>query len=431
MIPASENFFSFEFSALDFTAPAKNRYAYMLEGFDEQWNYSSGRRYASYTNLNGGDYRFRVKASNNDGVWNEEGVVIGVRIMPPFWRRESFLLILGLMVLAFLVGGHQYRMRDIKRNQRNLTLTADRQTDAIRGAHQRLAEEVRKAGIAEMTTGVLHNIGNILTTVSTSAAELRAIIQRSKLEQFRAVNNMMADHKGNLSSYLQSDPKGRLIPEFLKKVERQFHRENESIDKETEMLLDKIALMAQAVSMEQSYVSSFDRKAQMHLTELIDNALSLQEPSLKKRNIEVIRKYQTQPPCNLETVKLVHVVTNLIKNAADALTARPPNAEGRRLEVQVTPLDAEFNMILIKDNGCGISPENQAKLFEFGFTTKADGHGFGLHSCRATMREMGGDIRAESEGQNRGTTFFLKVPIMSKSVSRKGHQSFPNHLSEN
>ncbi|CAM2005814.1 sensor histidine kinase [Acanthopleuribacter pedis] len=414
LIPHGDNFFSFNFSALDFTAPLKNRYAFKLEGFDDRWNQNSGRRYASYTNLPSGDYRFRVKASNNDGVWNEEGVVIPVRIVPPWWARDSVLGVLVVLAVILAVVAYRYRMRDLKHQQKRLAGEADRHTDALRGAHQKLAEEVRKAGIAEMTTGVLHNIGNILTTVSTSTSELRSVLSRSKMEQFAMVNKMLADQRGRIPDFLQEDPKGKLIPEFLTKVARQFERESQKITHETDKLLDKVALMAQAVSMEQSYVSSFDRKEQVDLTELMDNALSMLESSLKKRNIQIIRSYETTPPCNLETVKLVHVVTNIINNAADALSQKGPSAEGRWIKLRVRPLNGEFNEIQIVDNGCGISKSNLARMFEFGFTTKTNGHGFGLHSCRATMKEMGGDISIHSEGVDQGTTIALTVPITSR-----------------
>jgi len=81
-----DNFFSFEFSALDYTIPEKNQYAYMLQGFDREWIYSSTRRYASYTNLDPGDYIFRVKGSNSDGIWNEVGTSVRITITPPWWR---------------------------------------------------------------------------------------------------------------------------------------------------------------------------------------------------------------------------------------------------------------------------------------------------------------------------------------------------------
>ena len=119
-IPLSyrDNFISFDFSALDFNAPEKNQYAYMLEGVDKDWVYAGTRRYASYTNLQGGDYTFRVKASNNDGVWSDQATTVHIHITPPFWQTWWFLGLIGVMVISGAVGGYQLRVRDIQARNR-------------------------------------------------------------------------------------------------------------------------------------------------------------------------------------------------------------------------------------------------------------------------------------------------------------------------
>lgn len=113
-----QNFFSFRFSALDYTQPSKNRYAYKLEGFDEDWVNSGVRRYASYTNLDPGDYVFRVRGSNNDGVWNEAGTSLRIIVYPPFWQTWWFRLLLLLAVAAMLLGIHRYRIHRINELQK-------------------------------------------------------------------------------------------------------------------------------------------------------------------------------------------------------------------------------------------------------------------------------------------------------------------------
>jgi signal transduction histidine kinase/ligand-binding sensor domain-containing protein len=113
-IPATDNFFSFEFAALDYTNPQKNQYAYKLEGFDTDWNYSGTRRYASYTNLEGGRYIFRVKGTNSDGLWNEEGVSVRVTITPPFWKTLWFRFLAAATVILLAGFGYKYRVRNIQ-----------------------------------------------------------------------------------------------------------------------------------------------------------------------------------------------------------------------------------------------------------------------------------------------------------------------------
>jgi len=107
----SENFFSFNFVALDYTNPLKNEYAYMLEGFDASWIYCGDRRYASYTNLDPGSYTFRVKAANSDGVWNEKGVSVDIIIAPPFWKTWWFYLLAAIALAALAYVYHSYKLR--------------------------------------------------------------------------------------------------------------------------------------------------------------------------------------------------------------------------------------------------------------------------------------------------------------------------------
>ncbi|MCE5251328.1 histidine kinase [bacterium] len=115
-----DTFISFEFAALDYSSPRKNQYAYMMEGFDQDWIYSGSRRYASYTNLNPGKYVFRVKGSSHDGVWNETGSSIRIRIVPPFWEAEWFRIIAGFSLAGTVLILHQMRVRNVKKQQRVL-----------------------------------------------------------------------------------------------------------------------------------------------------------------------------------------------------------------------------------------------------------------------------------------------------------------------
>ncbi|MGH1365576.1 MAG: sensor histidine kinase [Calditrichia bacterium] len=107
----AENFFSFNFVALDYTNSLKNEYAYRLDGFDRGWIYCDDRRFASYTNLDPGSYTFRVKAANSDGVWNEEGVAVQISIMPPFWKTWWFYLFSACLLAGIAYGYHNYRLR--------------------------------------------------------------------------------------------------------------------------------------------------------------------------------------------------------------------------------------------------------------------------------------------------------------------------------
>lgn len=126
-----DTFISFEFAALDYNAPGKNLYAYQLEGVDKDWVYAGTRRYASYTNLHGGDYIFRVKASNNDGVWNSEGTAIRIHITPPFWQTWWFIGLVCLVAGAGAFGGYRLRVRDVEARNRELVKKVEQRTHEL------------------------------------------------------------------------------------------------------------------------------------------------------------------------------------------------------------------------------------------------------------------------------------------------------------
>ncbi len=159
-----DNFISFEFAALDFSAPEKNRYAYMLQGFDKDWVEAGTRRYASYTNLRGGTYVFRVMGSNPDGVWNTNGATLEIIVIPPLWERWWFIGSLALILVGGAAGGYRLRIMNIQRQNRYLE-------EQVR---ERTKEAVRRRQVAEG----LREILTILNSNRTLKESLDAIIQQ-------------------------------------------------------------------------------------------------------------------------------------------------------------------------------------------------------------------------------------------------------------
>jgi diguanylate cyclase (GGDEF)-like protein len=129
---------SFEFAALNYVSPEKNQYAYIMQGFEKDWNYVGNRHFASYTNLPPGQYIFRVKGSNNDGIWNEQGASLRIRITPPFWKRWWFYLICISFVTSLGLGMYQYRISQLKRHEEVLEKLVVERTHQLREANQKL-----------------------------------------------------------------------------------------------------------------------------------------------------------------------------------------------------------------------------------------------------------------------------------------------------
>ncbi len=134
----------------------------------------------------------------------------------------------------------------------------------------------------------------------------------------------------------------------------------------------------------------------------------MQTDLIEAHNITVEKELSNVPPIRVQKTKLIHILINLIKNAKDAMMGLP---EAQRVIRFSTAIDDTSLILKITDTGHGISPENLEKIFTHGFTTKADGHGYGLHSCSSYMEEMGGEMSIESEGKGKGATFVLKLPL--------------------
>ncbi len=148
-VPYWQNFIAFEFTALDFSAPQKNQYAYKLEGFDPDWVQAGDRRYASYTNLPGGEYTFRIKAANSDGIWNENGVAIPITITPPIWQNWWFQVGGALMLISTLVVGYTFRIRSVQAQKWTLEVQVSQRTEELRQANKQLQQEVIQRQRAE------------------------------------------------------------------------------------------------------------------------------------------------------------------------------------------------------------------------------------------------------------------------------------------
>jgi signal transduction histidine kinase len=151
-----DNSFEFGFAALNYTQPEKNQHAYTLEGFDKDWNHIGSRRFGRYTNLPGGTYTLRLKGSNNDGVWNQEGASIRVTIVPPFWQRWWFWITVALVLVGGAAGGYRLRIRSLEARGRKLESQVEERTAELRRevdqriqAEEALRQREREKAVAE------------------------------------------------------------------------------------------------------------------------------------------------------------------------------------------------------------------------------------------------------------------------------------------
>ncbi len=285
---------------------------------------------------------------------------------------------------------------------------------------RRLAETSRLASMAEVATGVLHNVGNVLNSVNVSATLVADSIRHSRIGNLAKTVALIRNKNGNLADYFTHDPKGRLVPEYLTNLADHLLAENETLRKELAQLTHYVEHIKEIVAMQQSYARVAGSVEALPPVELVEDALRINLAAFVRHRVEVVRDFHPTPLVLVDKHKALQVLVNLLSNAKYALDGA--RAEGKRVVLHIASWSPASVRIRVTDNGAGISPENLARIFMHGFTTRKDGHGFGLHSGVAVAREMGGSLTAQSDGLGKGATFTLELPVSPRSPVAPIHE---------
>lgn len=321
-------------------------------------------------------------------------------------RSDGSTFPMELVVSGMNLGAKHMRVcivRDITARKETEQQLANAQTQLVDAAH--------KSGMAEMATGVLHNIGNILNSVNLAGEEIHRIAAGSKISGLQKANNLLSQHQDNMSDFLCNDSRGQKLPSYYLKMGAVLNDEINHIRDESQALIEKTTMMKEVISTQQAYARSGFHSEQLNLAELIDDALKIQDSSLKKWGVKLRKHFADIPECVGQKSKLLQVITNLIKNAKEAMGNNDDFNKPKELTIETGLLNEHAAFIKVKDNGCGIDGEQLTKIFNHGFTTKQEGHGFGLHSSANAMTEMKGTLRVESEGLEKGACFTVAIPI--------------------
>jgi PAS domain S-box-containing protein len=272
----------------------------------------------------------------------------------------------------------------------------------------RLVSASRAAGMAEVATSVLHNVGNVLNSVNVSATLLADAARCSKVGGLGQAVDLMQAHAADLGEFVTTDPAGRLLAEYLKELSMTLEAEQAAALEELEALIANVNHIKAVVKMQQTYArKGRDVAEDVLLHQVVDDALRIGGPELEGHAVEVERDYAPMRTIRVDRHKVVQILVNLVTNAMHALEERPT---GRRLVVQTRSLSDGGVSVRVGDNGSGIASENLIKIFNHGFTTREDGHGFGLHSSAVSAMELGGALVAESDGPGHGAAFVLTLP---------------------
>jgi len=381
--------FSFGFTALNYISSDKNQYAYQLEGFDPEWNFIGTNHGASYTNLDPGEYTFRVKASNNDGVWNEEGTSVKIVITPPFWKTLVFKILAAIFVAILILLIYYIRFRQIINRNKHLNELVIERTKEINEKNTILQEQTEE--------------------LKSQRDELKS--QRDELD----VTNSVKDKLFSIISHDLRSPFNTLKG-FIELIKLKYDGYS---DQEIKEMIDIISdsadnvynLLDNLLSWSRSQRGTLKLHPQMtNLVDLINNKIEL-------LNFQAVnKKILIEFGCGTEGILLEVdpdlmnvVIQNLLTNAIKFTPT------GGKIEVNCK-IENNHIMAYVRDNGIGISEEDAEKLFNpnVHFSTSGTenekGIGLGMLICKDFIEIHHGEIWVESE-LGKGSTFFIKIPL--------------------
>lgn len=292
-------------------------------------------------------------------------------------------------------------------------MTTFRETEEkLKSAQHQLVETSRLAGIAEMATGILHNLGNALNSVNITTNLTVARLQRSRIEFVGKTAQLLTENRDRLPEFFSADPRAQKLPGYLSELAGHLATERDEILAELQGLQAGVDHIKELVASQQQHANAAGVTEVIPASELLEYALRIAEASLARNHITVVREFMSAPPVKVERHKALQIVGNLLANAKDALV--DSRKADKRIALGVRLSEEGRVQIRVTDNGPGIPAENLARIFAFGFTTKKTGHGFGLHSSALAAKAMGGTLSGFSEGPGKGATFVFELPPASE-----------------
>jgi len=412
---------TFEFAALDYLDPENNQYAYMMECFEKGWNYVGHKRTATYTNLNPGEYTFRVKGSNSDGVWNNEGASVNLIITPPFWQTWWFRIAMAFLIMGILYLIYALRVNSIKRHRRILQQKVDERTQELQKANTLLQEK---------------NEEILIQKEETETQRDQILQQKEELEKYQNhLEELVKERTNELEvAKEKAEESDRLKSSFLQNMSHEIrtpmnaivgcsdllkkpglsHKEQEElinhVAHNTNALLQLIDNIIKLAKIETNQETINNQK--FNVNELLLNVHKSWNENNENDEIEMrLNNRADDFELYSDRVKIEEILNHLMSNA-DKFTEKGFIELG--LEIQ-----GSRALFYVQDTGIGISGENQEFIFERFRKIEKDnvefyrGAGLGLAISAKLAYMLHGSLWLESE-VNKGTTIYFELPISTK-----------------
>jgi signal transduction histidine kinase/ligand-binding sensor domain-containing protein len=386
ILSSQQNSVAFNFAALDYSSPQKNQYKYMLEGYDIVWiNSDAKSRKATYTNLPAGEYVFRVKGSNSDGLWNEEGASLKIKILRPIWKTW-WAYILYVIILA----GITYLLWTAW-SQRFLKRKIEEQTKELKSTQSQLVQSEKMRALGDLVANVAHELNNPASFIQITSYNLRQ--DMNKLKAF-------------LLELAGDDTDKKIIDVFNEKFNALFKHLN-TLNEGTSRINETVKNLRIFSHMDKSEMGP------VNLYDGLKATFNLVKTKYKE-DVDFITEFQPSLEVNGNSAELNQVFMNLLTNGCYAILEKQ-RLSGQKTEKKFTIRmlkEMGHAVIIFEDTGIGMNKEIKEKIFDPFFTTKpmGEGTGLGLSISYSIIKKHNGHIKVESEIE-KGTVITLSFPL--------------------
>ena len=277
--------------------------------------------------------------------------------------------------------------------------------------HQQLVQASRQAGMADVASSVLHNVGNVLTSINVSTDILLKTLKKPMVGDVCRIASMFYEHQDNLEAFLTQDAKGKQIPSYLGMVAESLSGSHQTIQGELDSLVKKVDHIKRVIMSQQDIAHAGEIREATVVEDLMEQALLMGMPEPGEYGIRVVREYAPVPTIMTDRHHVLQILVNVITNAKNAMVEYPANSHCLTVRILVPANHIGSVRLEVTDTGGGIKAENLPRLFAQGFTTRKAGHGIGLHSAAISAKNLGGVLQGQSAGEGRGATFMLDLPL--------------------
>jgi NO-binding membrane sensor protein with MHYT domain len=328
----------------------------------------------------------------------------------------SFTIVLATIDAHFAVRNAHLAasLRVAKESAESALQENEKVNAALRAAQGELVSSARRAGMAEVANNVLHNVGNVLNSVTVSGGVLRSRLQASRADNLRRIVHLLNEHAADLTEFFARDERGRRLPEYLGKIADTLASDQRELLGEVSALCRSIEHIQAIVTTQQAYAGSTSVLEAVRVEDLVEDALRMSCAATPRPNVSIKREFAPTPKVLLDRHLTLQILISLLTNALQALDRVCDRAGPGHIAIRVAGSEVQGESrlkIAVADTGDGIAPENLTRVFGHGFTTRGSRHGLGLHGSALAAKAMGGLLTVQSEGPGQGAEFTLDLPL--------------------